>query len=139
MSVLPGGSAGVATVLHRKAIGHRLLRCLGHAEGGTTWAHNAATSYPSARTNPPACAAAGKSKATHYRRLQPRKPRIKTPRPTPANALSPSEVDKVLELLRSERFRDLAPAQVWAILLDEDLYVASVSYTHLTLPTICSV
>ncbi len=75
----------------------------------------------------PACAAAGKSKATHYRRLLPPKPRTTTPRPTPANALSPTEVDKVLELLRSERFRDLAPAQVWAILLDEDLYVASIS------------
>jgi len=75
----------------------------------------------------PACAAAGKSKATHYRRMQTPKPRIKTLRPTPANALSPTEVDTVLELLRSERFRDLAPAQVWAILLDEDLYVASIS------------
>ena len=33
----------------------------------------------------------------------------------------------MLELLRSERFRDLAPAQVWAMLLDDDVYLASIS------------
>ncbi len=75
----------------------------------------------------PACAAAGKSKATHYRRRQPPKPKIAQERPTPANALSHAEVERVLELLRSERFADLAPAQVWAMLLDEDVYVASIS------------
>jgi putative transposase len=74
-----------------------------------------------------ACRAAGKAKATHYRRNQPPKLGPPPPRPTPANALTDAEVDALLELLRSERFRDLAPAQVWAMLLDDDVYLASIS------------
>jgi putative transposase len=75
----------------------------------------------------PACRAAGKSKATHYRRNQPPRLGPPMPRPTPPNALTDDEVDALMELLRSERFRDLAPAQVWAMLLDEDVYLASIS------------
>jgi len=75
----------------------------------------------------PACRAAGKSKATHYRREQPPKLGPPPPRPTPANALSDDEVEVLMEALRSERFRDLAPAQVWAMLLDEDVYLGSIS------------
>jgi putative transposase len=45
----------------------------------------------------------------------------------PANALSAAELDELLEVLRSPRFVDLAPAQVWAILLDEGRYLASIS------------
>ena len=75
----------------------------------------------------PACRAAGKSKATHYRRHQPPRLGPRPPRPTPANALSDDEVAALMEALRSERFRDLAPAQVWAMLLDEDVYLASIS------------
>ena len=74
-----------------------------------------------------ACRAAGKAKATHYRANQPPKLGPPAPRPTPANALSDTEVDALLELLRSDRFRDLAPAQVWAMLLDDDVYLASIS------------
>jgi putative transposase len=74
-----------------------------------------------------ACRAAGKAKATHYRRNQPPRLGPPPPRPTPANALTDAEVDALLELLRSERFRDLAPAQVWAMLLDDDVYLASIS------------
>ena len=81
----------------------------------------------------PACRAAGKSKATHYRRAQPPRSRTPRPRPTPPNALSPAEVEAVLGALRSERFRDLAPAQVWAILLDEDCYLCSISTMYRTL------
>ena len=42
--------------------------------------------------------------------------------------------------LSSGRYRwlDLV-ARRWAILLEDTLYSESVSYTHLTLPTICSV
>lgn len=75
----------------------------------------------------PACRAAGKSKATHYRRQQPPKLGPPRPRPTPANALSPDEVDVIMNVLRSQRFCDLAPAQVWAMLLDDDVYLASIS------------
>ena len=74
-----------------------------------------------------ACALTGRPRATHYRcalgpRLGP-----PAPRPVPANALSAAELDELLEVLRSPRFVDLAPAQVWAILLDEGRYLASIS------------
>jgi hypothetical protein len=76
----------------------------------------------------PACRAAGKSKATYYRRQQPPAPPApRPPRSAPANALSASEVEAVLAALRSARFADLAPAQVWATLLDEDCYLCSIS------------
>ena len=74
-----------------------------------------------------ACRAAGKAKATHYRANQPPKLGPLPPRPTPANALTEVEVDRLLELLRSERFRDLAPAQALVMLLDDDVYLASIS------------
>ena len=82
----------------------------------------------------PACRAAGKSKATHYRRRHPAPPPApRPPRPSPANALSASEVEAVVAILRSARFRDLAPAQVWATLLDEDRYLCSVSTMYRSL------
>ena len=81
----------------------------------------------------PACRAAGKSKATHYRQGQSPKPRAPRAPRTPANALSPTEIETVLKALRSERFRDLAPAQVWATLLDEDCYLCSISTMYRSL------
>jgi putative transposase len=42
-------------------------------------------------------------------------------------ALAPAEADAVVGTLNSERFCDKAPAQVWATLLDEGTYLASVS------------
>jgi putative transposase len=74
-----------------------------------------------------ACRGSGRSRATHYRRgalplLGP--PR---PRPAPTNALSEAETAELLAVLRSERFCDLAPTQVWAILLDEGCYLGSIS------------
>jgi putative transposase len=74
-----------------------------------------------------ACRGSGKSRATHYRRCQPPKLGPRRPRGTPSNALSEAETAELLALLRSPRFVDLAPAQVWAILLDEGRYVASIS------------
>jgi putative transposase len=73
-----------------------------------------------------ACAALGRSRATHYRRC--RGPRLgpPAPRPTPPSALSPNEREQVLGLLRG-RFVDAAPAQAWATLLDEGTYLASES------------
>jgi len=46
-------------------------------------------------------------------------------RPTPPRSLSDAERAKVLEVLRSERFADTAPAEVYATLLDEGTYLAS--------------
>ena len=48
-------------------------------------------------------------------------------RPTPARALPPAERQTVLQQLHSERFRDKAPAEVFATLLDEGIFLCSVS------------
>ena len=42
-------------------------------------------------------------------------------------ALAPAERQAILDVLHAERFADLAPAEVWAILLDEGTYLGSVS------------
>jgi putative transposase len=74
-----------------------------------------------------ACLAVGRSRATHYRHQVP--PRPPNPRPirVPANKLSAEETNAVLDALRSPRFVDLSPAQVFHVLLDEGTYLASVS------------
>jgi len=48
-------------------------------------------------------------------------------RPAPPNKLADTEVDAVLAVLRSERFVDCSPAQVYFTLLDEGTYLASES------------
>ena len=65
----------------------------------------------------PACAALGIARATYYRRRQPKPPA--KPRPAPPRALSPEERQRVLDTLNDERYVDLAPAAVYAKLLDE--------------------
>ncbi len=47
--------------------------------------------------------------------------------PAPGRALTDTETTEVVEVLCSERFCDSAPAQVWATLLDEGTYLASIS------------
>jgi len=70
-----------------------------------------------------ACDALGVARASVYRRRQPVRP--PAPRPTPSRALDPIERQTVLETLHSERFLDVAPAQVHATLLDEGTYLCS--------------
>jgi putative transposase len=72
-------------------------------------------------------AAVGRPWATHYRRQAPPQPRSTTPRPAPPNKLTDEEMGQILDVLRSPRFVDLSPAQVFHILLDEGRYLASVS------------
>ena len=48
-------------------------------------------------------------------------------RPAPPNAVSAGERRELLALLDSPRFADKAPRQVWAVLIDEGAYLASVS------------
>ena len=74
-----------------------------------------------------ACALLGASRATRYRRRRPPVTRPLTPRPAPANALTDAERRHVLEVLRSQEYCDLAPAQVWARLLDDGVYLCSIS------------
>ena len=73
----------------------------------------------------PACRALGAAPATIYRRRRPPEPKPPKPRPAPPRALSELEREAVLEQLRSQRFVDCAPAQVYATLLDEGRYLCS--------------
>lgn len=74
------------------------------------------------------CGALGTSRSTLVRR---RKnaiiPSVPRQAHRPRNALSEAERHTLLETLDSERFVDLAPAQVHAQLLDESIYLGSVS------------
>jgi putative transposase len=79
-----------------------------------------------------ACAAVGAAQASYYRRH-----RISPPpaRPGPVShrdrhqprALAMAERQAILDVLHSDRFADLAPAEVWAALLDEGTYLGSLS------------
>jgi putative transposase len=74
-----------------------------------------------------ACRLTGRSRASHYREAQGPRHGPPPPRCSPQNKLSDAEFDALLALLRSEEFVDLAPAQVWAMLLDAGTYMASIS------------
>lgn len=80
-------------------------------------------------TTKTACRLLGVARATHYRRRQ---PSLYGPARAPGGGLQPSaltqaERDAAVEVLNSDRFADKSPAQVWAVLLDEGIYLASVS------------
>ena len=71
----------------------------------------------------PTCAALGLPRATYYRR---RRPQSAPPaRRSPPRALSAGERDAVLAVLHEPRFVDLAPAEVYATLLDAGQYLCS--------------
>lgn len=71
----------------------------------------------------PTCTALELPRASYYRSRAPRsEPK---PRPTPARALPVEERQAVLDALHEPRFVDLAPAQVYATLLDEGRYLCS--------------
>ena len=79
-----------------------------------------------------ACDALGVARAGYYRRHRtspaPARP-VPVPhrdRPQP-RALSAAEQQAILAELHSDRFADLSPTEVWAILLDEGLYLGSIS------------
>ena len=88
-----------------------------------------------------ACTAAGRPRATHYRRhrLSPgpqrAAPIAHIDRRQPS-ALSLPERADILAVLHSERFCDAAPAQVWATLLDEGIYLGSQSTYYRLLRTV---
>lgn len=71
-----------------------------------------------------ACAALGVARATYYRRRKPKVPPPMPKKPSP-RALPPDERKNVLAVLHEPRFADLAPAEVYATLLDESRYLCS--------------
>jgi putative transposase len=71
----------------------------------------------------PTCAALGLPTATYYRWITPQPP--PEPRPSPPRKLAAGERTSVLAVLHDPAFVDLAPAQVYARLLDEARYLCS--------------
>lgn len=73
-----------------------------------------------------ACDLLGASRATLYRRRNPAPPSTPKARPAPSNKLTEAERQQILTVLRSPEYCDLAPAQVWARLLDDGVYLCSI-------------
>ncbi len=87
----------------------------------------AATSLGSVVGIQPACAALGLNRSRFYRDKRRREsPKEMTARPEPPLSLTEMERREVLEILRSDRFMDQAPAAIHAILLEEGRYLCSV-------------
>jgi len=79
-----------------------------------------------------ACAAAGVPQASYYRRHRaspapPRRAAVPHRDRRQPRALAAAERQAIRDALHSERFADLAPAEAWAMLLDEGTYLGSVS------------
>jgi putative transposase len=70
-----------------------------------------------------ACELLGRSRASHYRHAVGLMHGPRVPSPAPINKLSEAEQQKVLTVLRSPDYCDLAPAQIWARLLDDGIYL----------------
>jgi len=79
-----------------------------------------------------ACEAVGAPQASWYRRHR-QSPAPARPAPIPhrdrpqPRALSEQEQKEILEILHSDRFVDVSPTEVWAVLLDEGRYLGSTS------------
>jgi putative transposase len=79
-----------------------------------------------------ACDAVGAAQAGYYRRhRQSPAPQRRAPVPhrerDQPRALNQAERQAILDQLHSDRFVDVAPAEVWATLLDEGVYLGSIS------------
>lgn len=74
-----------------------------------------------------ACKALAVPRATFYRHAKGEKTMAeKSQRPAPPLALSPQERQEVLDVAHEERFWDASPYQIYATLLDEGRYIASI-------------
>lgn len=82
-----------------------------------------------------ACELIGANRSTIQRRRRPPVYGPPAPRPTPPNKLTEAERQHILSVLRSEEFCDLAPAQVWARLLDDGVYLCSIRTMYRLLAT----
>ena len=77
-----------------------------------------------------ACRVLGVAHTTYYRHKRPlRVGKITSPQPcrVPGRGLTQDEQQKVISDLNSDRFKDMAPPQVYSILLDEGVFHCSIS------------
>jgi putative transposase len=72
-----------------------------------------------------ACVATGRSRAAAYRRRRGPRVTARRPRPSPPSKLTDAEIAAILVTLRSPRFVDCSPAQVYFTLPGEGTYLAS--------------
>ena len=91
--------------------------------------HDALAQLEALTSTVTACAVLGVPRASVYRA---RAPRVHGPAPrrtggTQPAALGATEREAILAVLDSERFVDKSATQVWAVLLDEGVYLGSVS------------
>lgn len=91
-----------------------LAPCLGVRAASDALGIAQASYYRRHRTSPPP---GGPAPIAHRDRPQPR-------------ALSAAEQEAILDELHSARFADMSPTEVWAILLDEGRYLASIATFH---------
>ena len=86
-----------------------------------------------------ACSALAVNRAGIYRERARRRGAVSrrppTVRPRPPLAQTPAEQDLLLGVLNSERFADVAPASIFAILLDESRYHGSIRTMYRVLAT----
>ena len=75
----------------------------------------------------PACEGMGVARSSlYYKRTREKRPKEeRKSRPSPPRALDQKEKQQVLDMLHCERFVDKSPAEIWATLLDEDIYLCS--------------
>ena len=73
-----------------------------------------------------ACEALGVPRGSYYRSCRPPSAKSMKPRPPPRRALPPEKRAEVLEVLRSDRFVDVAPQEVYATLLDDGVRLCAV-------------
>jgi putative transposase len=77
-----------------------------------------------------ACRMVGRPRSSWYRQHRCSPAPSRPPRPAPApqpRALSVAERQQVMDVLHQERFWDVAPASVYAALLDEGVYLCSIA------------
>ena len=75
-----------------------------------------------------ACPSLGIARASFHRFRQPKPSALSlSQRLKPERSLSEAERRKVADEFHSQRFRDLSPAEIYATLLDEDVYLCSIA------------
>lgn len=72
------------------------------------------------------CDALNYPRASYHRAIKPNKERLAHPKRVSHRKLSDTEENTILELLNSSRFCDMAPAEIYATLLDEGRYYCSI-------------
>jgi putative transposase len=72
------------------------------------------------------CSAVGLPRASYYRLLRPPKTKSTRKYSTSPRALTKDETERVIDVLHDPRFLDKSPAQIYATLLDERIYICSI-------------